>query len=123
MSMQTKNEVAQSYRLDRHGIVSQPGKFEGEPWYVVALYDLALDSWYDRCDYDGDTEIVSFALDKELRDAIGVEAEDPREFISLTTRDDGFVCHEFTFECDLESLEGVSDDPFNVPGDESEAQS
>jgi hypothetical protein len=93
MKMQTKEEIAKEYTLNRHGIVSTPGKFEGEPWYVVALWERTLEGRAEHSEYDGDTEISSFMLTSALREIIDFDRTDPRAWISLWEREDGFVVH------------------------------
>ena len=40
----------QGYRVDAHGIIRNPGKFEGEPAYVPEFWEAGLDGGADRDD-------------------------------------------------------------------------
>ena len=106
--MQNKTEIAKVYRLDEHGIVRSPGKFEGEPWWVVALWDVSLDGFADREDFDGATLLVSFAIDSDLVAAIGYRPVSC-DFVSLWESDNGFVNHAFTLATELDGCEGEND--------------
>jgi hypothetical protein len=92
--MKTKDEIGKEYRLDERGIVQSPGKFEGEPWYVVALWDLVLDGCADEEIWEGDDQTSAFALDADMRAACGlsVPARDGVDWILIWERSDGFVC-------------------------------
>jgi hypothetical protein len=107
--MQTKQDIAKEYKIDERGIVRSPGKFESEPWYVVALWDLVLNGCADREDFDGEVLVASFAIDEELAPIIG-RAINATHFVSVWERDDGFVCHTFTTERALNVCkEGLDD--------------
>lgn len=45
---ETRAQVAAEYSLSARGRVRDPGKFEGEPWYAVALYSLTLSGMEDE---------------------------------------------------------------------------
>ncbi len=109
--MFSKQEIAEAYRLDEHGIVCSPGKFEGEPWYVVALWELVLNGCADSEIFDGDDLISVFTLDKDLRDACGLETprRDGADHIVLWERSDGFVCSRQLSTTQLHGLETECD--------------
>ena len=92
--MLTKIEVEKEYALNEHGIVQSPGKFEGEPWYVVALWDLVLEGCADEEIWEDDEQTSAFALSADMRRACGlsVPAIDGADWILLWERSDGFVC-------------------------------
>lgn len=48
--MRTHKEVSAEFDLDEYGTIRSPGRFEGEPWWIVNVSD-----W----DMDGDGEILS----------------------------------------------------------------
>jgi hypothetical protein len=102
--MTTKDEVAQNYQLDAKGIVLSPGKFEGEPWYVVALWNLALEGCADREVHDGTQLISCFEIDAEIVAMCG-NGHRLGQYICVWERDNGFVDHavmraEYLDNCD-----------------------
>lgn len=42
----------QGYEISERGTIENPGKFEGEPWFVVSLWDAALDGCEGESDGD-----------------------------------------------------------------------
>lgn len=50
--MLTIAAVREQYTITDRGTIANPGKFEGEPWFVVALWDAILDG--DAGEEDGD---------------------------------------------------------------------
>lgn len=68
-----------------NGVITSPGKFEGEAWYVPELWDLVLDGWADE-DEDG---IAVVYLSDEDRERFGL-AEDVHSAF-LSEDDCGFV--------------------------------
>ena len=81
----TRKQVLQDYVVNSLGVISSPGKFEGEMLYMPAMYE----AWLDGSASDDD-EVVT----------VDVLAEDHVEFpelgdmqeVKFTIRDDGFVC-------------------------------
>lgn len=110
--MKTKAEIATEYTLDERGIVRSPGKFESEPWFAVALWDASLDGDHDREDFDGDTLLVSFLIEADIKtmlgDAVPTERES-RGYVTLHESDSGFVSWGFTTRDTLDGLEGSYD--------------
>lgn len=115
--MMTRDEVAKLYEVSTNGIVKSPGKFEGEPWYVVALWDAVLDGVFDRLDYDEvDCPLSSFNLDPEIMGMIqsvthvkGVTdarfaGSSENAYITLWEDDTGFVRHLITRKAFLDSF-------------------
>jgi hypothetical protein len=92
--MLSKDQVAAQYALNGNGRIASLGKFQGEPWWVVALWDLALEGCADGMDDDEGVEISIFNLDPELAAITGYrsDATSGRKIIVWET-DSGFVCH------------------------------
>lgn len=112
--MLTRKTVEKSYRLSTFGTVVQPGKFQGEPWFVVAVwYDVDL---ADR--EDGHEPVYySFALSDARTDALRAAAEDAKryagqraevperpEFLTVWETEQGFVMHAYTTAADLDEF-------------------
>ena len=96
--MLSRTDVAARYTLTGDRVAS-PGKFEGEPWYVVALWDLVLDGAADGETWDGpdnDDLTAWFRVDDEMRAACGLDGS--HSWIAVWERGDGFVCHELSTE-------------------------
>jgi hypothetical protein len=81
----TRNEIVGAYRVNDQGIITSPGKFEGEMLYVPYLWDMAMEGFTDHVngvDYivfeDGD-----FAAFPELVGNYGAAIEESEQ---------GFVC-------------------------------
>src|SRR5665213_676413 len=79
--MMTPREVAADYNLTAHGTVSSPGKFEGEAWYVVAIWDLVMNSYEDR-DTGEDPTIAWFHVDADFVDGIEFHQTDREDFLA-----------------------------------------
>ena len=45
----TRHQVLSEYKVDDRGIIRSPGKFEGEPAWVVALWADAIAGMADAC--------------------------------------------------------------------------
>ena len=43
----TREKILSEYRTDDHGVVLSPGKFEGQPAWVIALWEDAIDGLAD----------------------------------------------------------------------------
>jgi hypothetical protein len=76
--MLTRQEVCNAYEA-RHGIIKSPGKFEGEPLWVPAFWDVGLDGcpdedagnvWFFVVTDDDRAQFV------ELHDVYGVALEE-----------------------------------------------
>jgi len=88
----TKQEILEQYDVDKHGIIKDPGKFEGEMLYAPYFYDAGGG---DDTVYDGDTPIDIFII----------EGEDLAEFpelkgtyaVALSESDQGFINLEHFF--------------------------
>lgn len=87
----------------RDGIVHRLGKFQGEPLYVVLLWDFALEGGSDEDLHDGDCSHFIFTIDPALveeclyRSALrcGSELEAHYgEYLCLWENEQGFVHHE-----------------------------
>ena len=76
-------ESARGYDVGKSGIISSPGKFEGEPWYVPYFHSMVLDGFSD--DSTDDEEIFDLS-DDECRAICQKSAK-----MRLWFRDDGFV--------------------------------
>jgi len=68
-----REEILSQFKVDEHGIIRDPGKFEGEMIYSPYFYDLCMDGACDQEDYDGDTLLSYF----------DISAEDIKEFPEL----------------------------------------
>ncbi len=69
--------------------VATPGKFEGEPLWLVALWDLVLEGCSDGEEWDGETPIAVFTVDADL---IAVDPSLAGEGVIRVWEDDsGFV--------------------------------
>lgn len=92
--MMTRDDVVKDYDLGEDGRVTSPGKFEGEPWWTVALWDSVMNGFYDD-DTGSDGDYTHwFRIDDELRAVFGVDSFNGGKWVTVWERDDGFVCHD-----------------------------
>src|SRR5208282_4626278 len=88
--MMTQQDVAQQYQVDMGGRIASLGKFEGEHWSTVALYNVAIDGGADESLQWGEDECEDiFILDDEMRAAIGCDATEYA--VTLYHDSQGFV--------------------------------
>lgn len=95
--MVSRLELERDYST-RDGLISSPGKFEGEPLFVPYFYDIAMNGFgvaiygggEDGLELDGEW----FAIEDGDREAFP-ELENAR-FVVLWYSSDGFVSHELT---------------------------
>lgn len=87
--MMTLEQVKEQYTVNRQGIITSLGKFEGSHWVDVALWDLALDS-ADETIYDGEMPVSVFVVDSELA-TLAPEYFEGVYAVALYESDQGFV--------------------------------
>ena len=91
----TRKEIEKMYDVNEQGIITSPGKFEGEMIYIPYYWDMALEGFSDDTLWDDDVQIDRFVIG----------TEDTREFpelqgfqayvIELWELDNGFVHGQF----------------------------
>jgi hypothetical protein len=64
--MTRRTEIEQTYKVGADGRITSPGKFEGEPLYVVHFWDFYLDGCDDVHMIDG-TYVSRFEVSDEER--------------------------------------------------------
>ncbi len=93
--MMTREEILQNFDINQHGIICNPGKFEGEMLYTPHFYDAIL---------AGGSDLEIYDLNDQIYDIFKIAAEDCIYFPELTSTlflvcfedDQGFVyCDEF----------------------------
>lgn len=78
----------------RDGVITSPGKFEGEPEWLPAVWEAALEGRADREVMDGDTPVSCFAHDPEIVDLLGpTHLTSPDLYLAVWEDDQGFVRH------------------------------
>lgn len=83
----TRDDITREYTVDAHGIIRNPGKFEGEALYVPYFWDAYLAGMADR---DNGT-VIGFDITAEDR-AMFPELPKRKRTVRLYQRSDGFVC-------------------------------
>lgn len=77
-------------------IIRTPGKFEGEPLWLVDLYESGvLESASDETLYEGNGETavdVFYIDDDDLRAKLGTDASADSYAVLVWTTEQGFVC-------------------------------
>lgn len=72
----TRDAVAAAFSVTDHGVIRSPGKFEGEPWWAVALWEESLLGLADETldeDEGGPTDL--FTVDEEMIAVLGLPAK------------------------------------------------
>lgn len=103
----------EDYKIVDGRIVS-PGKFEGEPAWILTLWDMVLGGMADVSVHDGTMAIDGFELDERTAALVGMEAR-PGHYVCLWSDDQGFVSHIVMSEQELNNCEG-----FDVPDGDSD---
>lgn len=83
--------MSTDYAINEAGVISTPGKFEGEPLYAVHLYDSMMEGGGDETLYWSDESVTeAFIVDTELRTQFPTIDIDTHAII-LEVSDQGFV--------------------------------
>jgi hypothetical protein len=82
----TRAEIAALYRHDARGNITSPGKFEGEPLYAVAFYEIGLEGFADQ----DDGAAYAFEITQEDR-ATWPELPSDCKWVVIRESDNGFV--------------------------------
>lgn len=82
----THQSIESRFTIDRHGIIRDPGRFEGEAIYVPYFYQAYLDGMAD----EDDGEVLKFRIQKQDLEQFPELAD--RKTVRLYIRENGFVC-------------------------------
>lgn len=86
----TRQELEKTYAVDTHGLICDPGKFEGEALYVPYFWDVYLNGFAD----DDDGKTLTFNVDDDDRKQFPELSN--VHHIELWEDDNGFVyCDTF----------------------------
>ena len=61
----TRKEIEQMYDVNEYGIITSPGKFEGEMVYVPYFWELAMGGGGMDTEWDGNSPIEVFEIEKD----------------------------------------------------------
>jgi hypothetical protein len=81
----------------RTAIITDPGKFEGEPEFMLTVWTWVMDGIYDENIDDGDTCVSVYRLDTELRDMTDTHGTTD-DYLLVWETSQGFVYHRFMSE-------------------------
>lgn len=88
----------QGYEINDRGTITSPGKFEGEPWFVVALWDCVMEGGEDLLIGNLDNDVTSswFKLDADILADFELGAHDYPigSWIGVWEDSQGFVRHK-----------------------------
>lgn len=84
-----------SYQLNEQGIIIDPGKFEGEMWYVPELWDQVLDGCEDAAIENGGSPISLIKVDEEMRKKYNI-SDDTYAWMLFETGDGFVYCNSLT---------------------------
>lgn len=82
------NEI-NDYDVSATGVITTPGKFEGEPAWVALLWEMGLEGFYDA-EEDG---VYYFDIDAELAEEIPALANHEGGRVAIYEDSAGFVYH------------------------------
>jgi hypothetical protein len=82
----TRDKILKQYDVNEHGIITSPGKFEGEMLYMPHFYDLYMNGMYNSND-DGSFSIPIEKREKEMFPEIGKR----KRVINFDIDENGFV--------------------------------
>lgn len=88
------------------GFIVSPGKFEGEPEWILKLYEMVMDGRADESVHDGSMVIDAFRLDASMARLTGLDAQ-PDHYVCIWSDDAGFVSHKVMSETQLFECEGM----------------
>jgi hypothetical protein len=104
--------VSDEYEI-KDGIIVTPGKFEGEPEWVLTLWDMVLGGMADESVHDGTTAYDAFRLDARTAVLTGYDVR-PDAYVVLWSDSQGFVSHMLMTEDQLFACEGFDiEEPTN----------
>lgn len=116
--MLSRNEVeAMGYAIDDLGRVANPGKFEGEHWSTIALWDVVMNGFQDETFYDEDDSPLDVIALKdedritlELPDLQGESNMETITHVLLWENESGFVQSDWLsqeeYDAFVEKIEG-----------------
>ena len=104
-----------NYKVKDGRIVS-PGKFQGEPEWIVTLWEMVLNGSADISLHDGTMEIAAFEIDKDMAALTGYESA-PDTYVAVWADDRGFVSHmtmtrDQIDACEPSDLDSSDDDDY-----------
>jgi hypothetical protein len=97
-----------------NGFIVSPGKFEGEPEWILTLHEMVMSGMADHSVHDGTMAIDAFALDERISVLTGKPVTEDA-YVCLWTDDNGFVNHMVMSENELFACEG-----FDIENDTTE---
>ena len=85
------------YDVNEYGIITSPGKFEGEMAYVPYFWDLVLEGFSDEEIWDDDLLISRFKIDTDLVSLFpgSLTVDDVDKALDLWEDGQGFVFGRF----------------------------
>ena len=84
--MNTRSDIEALFELDAKGVITSPGKFEGEPAYVPYYWDKGLDGWAD--DEPDDYSYLFYVTKEDVNEFPELAGKDR---VVVTISDCGFV--------------------------------
>jgi hypothetical protein len=84
--IRTRRDVENYFDLDLRGIITTPGKFQGELVYVPYFWEKGLDGWAD--DELGDEGYLFFTTPEDAKEFPELRGKDR---VIVREREDGFV--------------------------------
>lgn len=97
----------------KNGVIVTPGKFEGEPEWILTLWEMVMSGMADESVHDGSTAYDAFKLDAKTAALTGYPQRNDA-YVVLWSDSQGFVSHMTMTEDQLFACEGFDvEDPTN----------
>lgn len=107
-----------TYKVENGRIVST-GKFEGEPLWILDLWERVLSGGSDISLHDRSTAFDCFKLTQDIADLTGYRPRDDA-YVVIWSDDKGFVSHMVMDQASVDALEApeLDSDFDNIPTSE-----
>lgn len=99
-------KACEGYTISNRGTIANRGKFEGDPTWVVYLWNLTMDGNSDIDVFDGDTLLSCFLLDESLALVTGLKQG---HYVYLWETEQGFVSYSTMDQYEMSRLESAED--------------
>jgi hypothetical protein len=85
----TKKDIEKEYQINENGVITSPGKFEGEMYYAVYFWNASLEGMCDDTIWWSDTEVSVFNVNET--DKVGMPELNDVETVKVWEDEQGFV--------------------------------
>ena len=87
----TKQEIIKAYDVNEQGVITSPGKFEGEMLYVPYFWDHVMSGMGESFPDDNGTQTEAFCIIPEDAEEFTELADDVGRYLYLWEDSQGFI--------------------------------